>query len=137
MSQTKKRIKQKRCLAQCDGHRHDRGFTQRGVLQQRYTARVQRGRRLHPSGILSQEILPHPQSSGNRIARYAQFLAHVRDKLGERDGTIKALLQRQAADILGHSTSQITELYVCKEEYIKTVTSRCLNKIYSSIRSSD
>ena len=35
------------------------------------------------------------------------------------DGTIKALSPRQAADLLGHSTSQITELY-----YVKKDTSR-------------
>ena len=35
------------------------------------------------------------------------------------DGTIKALSPRQVADLLGHSTSQITELY-----YVKKDTSR-------------
>ena len=32
------------------------------------------------------------------------------------DGTIKALSPRQVADLLGHSTSQITELYYVKKE---------------------
>lgn len=35
------------------------------------------------------------------------------------DGTIKSLTPRQVADLLGHSTSQITELY-----YVKKDTSR-------------
>ena len=35
------------------------------------------------------------------------------------DGTIKSLSPRQVADLLGHSTSQITELY-----YVKKDTSR-------------
>ena len=35
------------------------------------------------------------------------------------DGTIRALSPRQVADLLGHSTSQITELY-----YVKKDTSR-------------
>lgn len=37
----------------------------------------------------------------------------------QSDGTIKALSPRQVADLLGHSTSQITELY-----YVKKDTSR-------------
>lgn len=37
----------------------------------------------------------------------------------QSDGTIKALPPRQVADLLGHSTSQITELY-----YVKKDTSR-------------
>ena len=32
------------------------------------------------------------------------------------DGTIKALSPRQVADLLGHSTSQITELYYVKKD---------------------
>ena len=35
------------------------------------------------------------------------------------DGSIKSLTPRQVADLLGHSTSQITELY-----YVKKDTSR-------------
>lgn len=37
----------------------------------------------------------------------------------QKDGTIKALSPRQVADLLGHSTSQITELY-----YVRKDTSR-------------
>ncbi len=36
------------------------------------------------------------------------------------DGTIKALSPRQVADLLGHSTSQITELYYVKKRHGKT-----------------
>ena len=32
------------------------------------------------------------------------------------DGTIRALSPRQVADLLGHSTSQITELYYVKKD---------------------
>ena len=32
------------------------------------------------------------------------------------DGTMKALSPRQVADLLGHSTSQITELYYVKKD---------------------
>ena len=39
--------------------------------------------------------------------------------LKQEDGTIKSLTPRQVADLLGHSTSQITELY-----YVKKDTSR-------------
>ena len=42
-----------------------------------------------------------------------------RDGVKSADGTIKALSPRQVADLLGHSTSQITELY-----YVKKDTSR-------------
>ena len=34
----------------------------------------------------------------------------------EPDGTMKALSPRQVADLLGHSTSQITELYYVKKD---------------------
>lgn len=37
----------------------------------------------------------------------------------QEDGAIKSLTPRQVADLLGHSTSQITELY-----YVKKDTSR-------------
>ncbi len=37
----------------------------------------------------------------------------------QTDGTTKALIPKQVADILGHTTSQITELY-----YVKKDTSR-------------
>ena len=37
----------------------------------------------------------------------------------QEDGSIKSLTPRQVADLLGHSTSQITELY-----YVKKDTSR-------------
>jgi integrase len=32
------------------------------------------------------------------------------------DGTIKALTPRQVADLLGHTTSQITEMYYVKKD---------------------
>ena len=35
------------------------------------------------------------------------------------DGTIKSLMPRQVADLLGHSTSEVTEIY-----YVKTGTAR-------------
>ncbi len=52
--------------------------------------------------------------------RPAQLTPHLRHHLGERtktsDGTIKALSLRQVADLLGHSASQITELYYVKKD---------------------
>lgn len=41
------------------------------------------------------------------------------DSPKQEDDTIKSLTPRQVADLLGHSTSQITELY-----YVKNDTSR-------------
>ena len=32
------------------------------------------------------------------------------------DGTIKALTVRQVADLLGHSTTQVTEMYYVKKD---------------------
>ena len=44
---------------------------------------------------------------------------HLLNGVKQPDGTIKALSPRQVADLLGHSTSEITELY-----YVKRDTSR-------------
>ena len=33
-----------------------------------------------------------------------------------RDGTVKALTVRQVADLLGHSTTQVTEMYYVKKD---------------------
>lgn len=47
------------------------------------------------------------------------FATNLANGRKQSDGTIKALSQRQVADLLGHGTSQITELY-----YVKKDTSR-------------
>ena len=47
------------------------------------------------------------------------FATNLGNGVKREDGTIKALSPRQVADLLGHSTSQITELY-----YVKKDTSR-------------
>ena len=47
------------------------------------------------------------------------FATNLVNGIKLEDGTIKALSPRQVADLLGHSTSQITELY-----YVKKDTSR-------------
>ena len=51
------------------------------------------------------------------------FATNLVNGIKQADGTIKSLTPRQVADLLGHSTSQITELY-----YVKKDTSR-LNEI--------
>ena len=47
------------------------------------------------------------------------FASNLVNGIKQEDGTIKSLPPRQVADLLGHSTSQITELY-----YVKKDTSR-------------
>ena len=47
------------------------------------------------------------------------FASNLVKGIKQADGTIKSLTPRQVADLLGHSTSQITELY-----YVKKDTSR-------------
>ena len=54
------------------------------------------------------------------------FATNLVNGIKQPDGTITALSPRQVADLLGHSTSQITELY-----YVKKDTSR-LNGITDS-----
>ena len=47
------------------------------------------------------------------------FATNLVNGIKQADGTIKSLTPKQVADLLGHSTSQITELY-----YVKKDTSR-------------
>ena len=47
------------------------------------------------------------------------FASNLVNGIKQEDGSIKSLAPRQVADLLGHSTSQITELY-----YVKKDTSR-------------
>lgn len=47
------------------------------------------------------------------------FATSLVNGIKQADGRIKSLTPRQVADLLGHSTSQITELY-----YVKKDTSR-------------
>lgn len=44
------------------------------------------------------------------------FASQLINGVTQPDGTIKALSPRQVADLLGHSTSQITELYYVKKD---------------------
>ena len=45
------------------------------------------------------------------------------------DGTMKALSPRQVADLLGHSTSQITELYYVCLLYTSTIVGLCIGSV--------
>ena len=47
------------------------------------------------------------------------FATNLVNGIKQADGTIKALSPRQVADLLGHSTSQITELYYVKRDMEK------------------
>ena len=47
------------------------------------------------------------------------FATNLVNGVKQADGTIKALSPRQVADLLGHSTSQITELYYVKRDMEK------------------
>ena len=53
------------------------------------------------------------------LTRPYPFASNLVNGIKQEDGSIKSLTPRQVADLLGHSTSQITELY-----YVKKDTSR-------------
>ncbi|MBQ2688386.1 MAG: tyrosine-type recombinase/integrase, partial [Clostridia bacterium] len=44
------------------------------------------------------------------------FATNLVNGVKQPDGTIKCLTPRQAGDLLGHSTSQITEMYYVKRD---------------------
>ena len=44
------------------------------------------------------------------------FATNLVNGIKQPDGTIKALTSKQVADLLGHSTSQITEMYYVKKD---------------------
>lgn len=44
------------------------------------------------------------------------FATNLVNGIKQANGTIKALSPRQVADLLGHSTSQITEMYYVKKD---------------------
>ena len=56
------------------------------------------------------------------------FATTLMNGIKQPDGTIKSLMPRQVADLLGHSTSEITEMY-----YVKKDTSR-LNGITNGFK---
>lgn len=84
----------------CD---HDGGFTRPVNLRKRYY------KILKAAGI---------EQKGLHSLRHT-FATNLVNGIRQADGTIKSLTPRQVADLLGHSTSQITELY-----YVKKDTSR-------------
>ncbi len=44
------------------------------------------------------------------------FATNLMNGIKQEDGTIKSLTPRQVTDLLGHSTSQITEMYYVKKD---------------------
>ena len=44
------------------------------------------------------------------------FATTLVNGIRQLDGTIKSLTPRQVADLLGHSTSEITEMYYVKKD---------------------
>lgn len=47
------------------------------------------------------------------------FATNLVNGIKQEDGTIKSLTPRQVADLLGHTTSEITELYYVKRDLTK------------------
>ena len=47
------------------------------------------------------------------------FATNLVNGVKQKDGTIKSLTPRQDADLLGHTTSEITELYYVKKDTAK------------------
>ena len=44
------------------------------------------------------------------------FATNLVNGVRQPDGTVKALTVRQVADLLGHSTTQVTEMYYVKKD---------------------
>ena len=44
------------------------------------------------------------------------FATNLVNGVRQSDGTVKALTVRQVADLLGHSTTQVTEMYYVKKD---------------------
>ena len=44
------------------------------------------------------------------------FATNLVNGVKQPDGTVKALTVRQVADLLGHSTTQVTEMYYVKKD---------------------
>ena len=49
------------------------------------------------------------------------FATNLVNGVKQPDGTIKSLTPRQVADLLGHSTSEITEMYYVKRDNTRLV----------------
>lgn len=81
----------------CD---HDGGFTRPVNLRKRYY------KILKAAGI---------DQKGLHSLRHT-FATNLVNGIKREDGTIRSLTPRQVADLLGHSTSQITELYYVKKD---------------------
>ena len=73
------------------------------------------GNRLLDHRLLEGAGIP---SKGLHSLRHT-FATNLVNGVKQPDGTIRSLSPRQVADLLGHSTSEITELY-----YVKKDTSR-------------
>ena len=43
-------------------------------------------------------------------------IVHTYGSIKKSDGTVKALTVKQVADLLGHSTTQVTEMYYVKKD---------------------
>ena len=104
-------------------HRHDKRFTAGGILRGGHALGAGRAWRLHPPGDFRKRyyrILAAAgiEKKGLHSLRHT-FASSLVNGIKQEDGTIKSLTPRQVADLLGHSTSQITELY-----YVKKDTSR-------------
>ena len=55
------------------------------------------------------------ESKGLHALRHT-FATNLVNGVRQPDGTVKALTVRQVADLLGHSTTQVTEMYYVKKD---------------------
>ena len=76
------------------------GYTKNDVFRRRYH------RLLNGAGIESKVL---------HSLRHT-FATNLVNGIKQPDGTIKALTVRQVADLLGHSTTQVTEMYYVKKD---------------------
>ena len=59
--------------------------------------------------------MPIIETKGLHSLRHT-FATNLVNGITKEDGTVKSLTPKQVADILGHSTSQITEMYYVKKD---------------------
>lgn len=88
--------------------RDDRGLAQ-GVLLRPVNLRKRFYRILKAAGI---------EQKGLHSLRHT-FATNLVNGIKQPNGSIKSLMPRQVADLLGHSTSQITELYYVKKDTLR------------------
>mgnify|MGYP002975662841 CR=1 FL=1 len=76
------------------------------------------------SSVMNTAAIPSPAYSAEDTIGYLRELHSLRHTFAtnlvngvkQSDGTVKTLTVKQVADLLGHSTTQVTEMYYVKKD---------------------